>query len=593
MLFGVIFFNLSIISLYFSLILNKKIFVTFPSAIIFIMLLEYIGGLLFDFTKANILIIIISAFCAIKLITKRNNLSKYIDSSIILNLIFYIVSIIILKNKTVVSHNELWTWALIIKTFFIDNDLLKFGTSVVNAGYMPGNGLFCYWFLSHFKNYSDGLVFISNALVHYSLVIACSYFIKSKVRFFYSIIIVLFLSIVSNLIYFYLYVEPLLALYFVLMLLFYINSAKTKKNSIIFMLFTIGLALSKSTAVLFFSAFIISIFLVTKKAKIKFLLPALFSFLFINISYSMYLNINNLNTSWDLYGINITNVIDFFMGKAEAYKYTVFNVYLDCFFKVKESVVYFLKIKIPPIIYLFISLCYLFLVNLIKRKYKLKFIFISVFNINIIYIISLLLMYIFCFDKWESLCLSAFSRYIQVLNIINILACLYVFFSYKIRNLRTINFIKVILLLLLIYLCNNQYLCYKREINKIKKINSLNKEYIDIRKHKHIFKENDKLLVITSKIKDINGEREIAVYKIRYKFAPLNVNMMDKTIVSQEEISDKLLCGYTYIYFDESDDDVINQYKFLSKKIMKNVLYKINKINNNFYITDIINEKEN
>ena len=440
------------------------------------------------------------------------------------------------------------------KTFYFSDELLKFGNSVVNAGYMPGSGIFEYWFANHFNFFKDNLIYIANALFHYSLVISCCFFIKSKnkiIKIMYCILLILLLPIFANTMFHSLYAEPLIALMFSLILLFIVKSKMNIKNSIILMILSCGFMLIKSTIIAFIPIFLLLILFDKReslKVKLNFLLPSLTSILCIYFSWNIYLCLNRLNTPWDCSFINIENIVNFVTGNAAAYQYEGALNFLKSFFYTKE---YYIKL------------------------YNCKISF-SVFFV-VTFIFSLFIMYVFSFTKWETLSLSALSRYIQVITIINVTICFYTFFSYNNKN-KIINCLKIILPVIIILLGYNGKNYYEIQRNSIKKWNkTFIEKYEELEKIN--FQKNDKILVITKKINDINGHREIETYKIRYKLIPVKVNLMDKTIVSQDEIKDKLLCGYTYIYFLNSQDEVIEQFNFLSKeKLQNNKLYKISNL---------------
>lgn len=589
MIFLLIYVKLLIISGFLCHILNKKLSLTFPLSIIFIIFSEYIFGIILNLKAANYFINFFVIFCIFYLICiqKRIKTNRYIDSSFILTSIFYIISIILLKEKSVLSHNELWTWGLTAKNFYISNNLLKFGTNVTNAGYYPGTGLFEYWFSSHFKNFYDGLIFISNALFQYSLTISIGYLIKSKFKFFISLILIFILPSVSNLIFHSLYVEPIIALLFCNISLFLINYKITIKNTIISIILFSGLTLIKSSSVILILILeLLILFKNNEKAeeRLKLCLNNLIIILFIIFSWDIYLTVNNINSAWDTSNI-VNNILVYIKGQADSYKYSIHIIFSKIFLYTEPSVIHLYKLKISELFIIVLPLIYMYSVLKHKKDYKIKELFYLISLVNVLYILGLYLMYLFSFSKWEALCLSAFCRYIQVLNIINLVFCTYVFFTYtnlfKKRN--KISIITVVIFLICFISINRFY--YTEQYDGIKKYNQIsNTQYKDLEKNKNLFNQNDKLLVITPKMVSKNGIREILVYKIRYKYAPLKVNFINETLVTEEKIKDKLACGYTYIYFLDSNEEVIKQYSFLSdKKIEKNKIYKIITKNNQHF----------
>ena len=435
-----IFSYIFIIALWLAKVLKHKISLTFSLAFIFIMIVLYISGLMGSLITGDIVlkIIVCGCLCDLYFTRKSYKLTDLTDSSIFLLIIFYIISIYLFKDNIPLQHNEIAHWALSVKNFYISNSLSK--TNDLHVGYMPSVGLLGYWFLRFFKSFSDNMIYIVNSFFTYSLVISICYQIKAKQKFFISVITIFLLPSVSNIVFNYLYIEPILALLFVLGLIFLINNEKNSGNSIILLLVVVGLSLLKKVSILF----VVMLFLPvlsdkneTWENKMKFILPSLTACILINCYWKDFLIFNNLCQARDISGINFHNVINFIQGKGEPYQYSVITNIFNALIGKGYSTIKYSGYVIPNIYFFFPSIICMASCAVWAREHKIRQFISAIIAFNIVYILSLTITYMFSFAEWETTTLSGFKRYFQVINIVNLLGIIYIYcFPVILLNLR-------------------------------------------------------------------------------------------------------------------------------------------------------------
>ena len=592
MIYALIIIKLYTIALFLSVLLKKNTDLTFPLAGIFIVIIKYLFGLFIPFGYAHIFINISCILCGlylIRFIIKNNYkaISTYISKSVILLILLYIISIHALNSRGMEQINQLGTWGLMAKNFYLNDSFFKFGTNAIYTGYMPFMALFDSWFLSHFKDFHDGLIYIGNSLFNLSLIISICSMFKCKYKVLITILAILLLPFVSNAIFTYLYVEQTIALLFSFGLIYIIQSeTKNRTDITIIGLIATALFLVKSSTTLFI-AILLCPFLLNKndeiKLRIKKIIPIIVSVLFIKISWSIYLDINNLNSAWDTYNLTINNLINFISGNGDKYQYVTLKNFLKALINNPLMGIRYGKIHIPFLYLFLITVAFIGIVYAKTKEKELKELFIYIVTMNMLFTLGLLLMYVFIFSVWEAVTLSAFIRYIQILSITNLILFLYVYFSYNIFPMtkqETENAIKIIIASLLIL--NPSW--YIESLIKSEKYNNKTNTGLNAYKHctnyKNIINKNDKLLLVTDGI--YARDREKNLLTLRYVISPIKVYISARAPREEKEIINKLLCDYNYIFFDKYSGNLISKYQFLSKdKIKINNLYKIIKYDNN------------
>ena len=590
MIFLLIFIELLIISTSLSIITDKKISITFPLSIILITLCEYIFGILsyLSYASCIINILTIASFIHILIFIYKyslTNLKKYFDTSVIALIIMYGVSVVFLQERVISRRDELTFWAILPKTMLIENHLPKFGSNMVITGYTPFTGLWSYWFCNHFNNFYDGLIFISNALLQLSLTVSVIYQFKTKYKFITSFAAIFLFYLIADYSYNYIYVETPIALLFSFALLFWINNEKSTKNTIIMALIASSLFLIKSTAIIFSAAILINIFISAKnEKKYKNFIIALIILISFKLSWTLYLNVNHLCLPYDTTTLNIKNIINYFSGLNPSYQYKIPKDMLLYLINNHYALVKYINIKIPCFILYAFTLIYIFCVYNIKKERQLKTILFNLIFLYCSYFLALIIMFQFCFSQWEIAEFAGLQRYIQLLNIISAAMLFYVYISYdmfKKTNHNTEKYIKTSLIIIILSFCISEYnekIFKYKDINK-RTINAIKRnEYI--KSYKNILTKEDKILLITDKVNSQHVTREQQLHQSRYEIVPYRIYMFNDTLTTKEQIIDKLACGYTYIFFWDSEEKLLEQFQFLSdRKLVTNKIYKVEKIN--------------
>ena len=237
-----VYLNLILIAFAISIKFDKKIDLTIFISIAFIAIIEYFISIIISLKVANIVITLISITCFIYLlyITVKSNwktVFNKITPGFILLTGLYIITILLYKEKMVTQHNELGCWALIVKNMNYYDSLPKLNTSMLHIGYTPITGLWHYWFSTFFNQFSDGNLYISSALLQYSLVIAITSFIKGN-KFKNVLINITFITMlftVSFLIFTSLYVDTILGLVTILGIIYILKLTEIKDKDLFIM----------------------------------------------------------------------------------------------------------------------------------------------------------------------------------------------------------------------------------------------------------------------------------------------------------------------------------------------------------------------
>lgn len=581
-----IYLNLIVMALAITIKFELKIEISVLITIIGISLTQYFIALFSNLVIGNIVVFIVFLFSFIYLfyIWVKNKNIKEITNNITIELILfticYILSIIIFKEKVAVRHNELSNWALVVKNISSMEQLPKINSNMLYVGYPLIIGIWEYWFSHFFSVFTDGNLYIANAILQFALITAIVGQIKAKTKLIKVItymIIIEFLYIGSKLIFSTLFVDITLSLITIFSFVYIDKLNKINiKDIVIITLILSFLVLVKTTGILF--AFIIIVFLFwsikeheTMKNRLKVIASIMIGILCIKLTWTIYLRINCLNQAWDMSGFKIENIINFIMGNGKAYQYEVLPRFLKEFAIGNNITLFF--INFSGFVIMILTLVFMITLYYVKKDNKIKKITQIVFLTDVIFLLGLLLMYIFSFAQWEANTLSAFTRYIDTLNVINIGVLVYVYLD-RVKNKKGI-----ILICILIILINIQY-TFVNEIIHFKSINqetqAIRDRYNTIQKYKKVLTQQDKVLLITETIEEQDGDSEIDLLHLKYMITPYRLYMYSKIDSTKDEIITKLKCGYTYIFFYQVDLQIQEKYKFLiDDEIKSETLYRI------------------
>ncbi len=585
---------------------DKKLDFTIFLSIAGIAVIEYVCGIFFNLIVANVIIYMLAGASFIYLILKcirekgiKNILNKITPGSVLLTII-YIVAIILYKEKLVTQHNEVGAWALLVKYLKQTHDLPKYGSSMIYTGYIPLTGLWHYFVSTFFNTFSDGNLYISSALMQYSMAIALMSFIKfkdSKESILANLLNIFSLFMVCYLIFTSLYVDTTLGLAFALGLIYTYNISELKISDMIaFAFINLFLVLIKDSGMLF-SAILIVMFGInelikskrengntSKKKLVIYLVILVLVILLSRTMWGIYLDANNLNSSGDTSQVNITNLLDLATGKAPKYRYETLKNFGE-YLLVDENFELF-GVNISFALWTLINVAVILITYIVKKDKNILKILIGVLVANVAFLIGTLVTYLFVFAQWEAEVLSAFNRYTRTPIIISTAAMIYVVVNYY-------NHKKLIVgILLLAVLISSD----KRAINeiirnkeKIQEYRDIRSEYMGIEKYREILTEQDKIWLVVSYEDDVNNRiiREVDLLRFKYQIFPYKVGMLFELCATEEQIIDKFKVGYTYIYFLKGTKEVYDRFNFLldeKQEIEQDKLYKVINENNNWKI---------
>ncbi len=604
---GYIWMYLVLMTIAFALAIKteKKVDFTIFLSIAGIALIEYVCGLLINLIVANIIIYILAGICLIYLTSKcireksiKCILNKITPGSILLTVI-YIVTIILYKEKLVTQHNEVGAWALLVKYLRDTHELPKYGSSMIYTGYVPLAGLWHYFVSTFFSNFSDGNVYISSALMQYSMAIATMSFIKFKdwkESILSNLLNIFSLFMVCYLIFTSLYIDTTLGLAFALGLIYIYNIDKLKLSDMIaFSFINLFLVLIKDSGILFSVILIILLGINeifknrdeekknTKKIVIYFVVLILL-IVMSRTAWGIYLDVNNLNGSGDTSQVNITNVLDLITGEAPKYRYETLKNFGQYLLTGKNFELFGVNISIA--LWTLINVVVILITYIVKKDKNILKILMGILVANIAFLLGTLATYLFIFAQWEAEVLSAFSRYTRTLVIINTIAMIYVIVNYYEHK----KLISVAMLIAVVIASDkrgiNEIIQNKENIQTYKEIRE---EYMGIEKYREVLTEKDKIWVVASYEEDANNRiiREIDLLRFKYQIFPHKVGMLFELHATEEQIIDKFKVGYTYIYFLKGTKDVYDRFNFLldeGREIEQDKLYKVINENNNWKI---------
>ena len=567
-----IYFIIIIISMMFSLKLHKKIGVTFFITIATISLIEFLLGIvgLLKFTKYLIFVITwIGIVYIIYNFNKNKNVKEYLKRNICDLLFFTIIYFllnIILKNKQIINHNELGHWGLLVKNIFYSDSLPKVNTNLIYVGYPPIVGIWEYFFCNFFYLFKDEYLYIAHSVLQFSLILGTTALLNKNSL--YSILInILLTSILFScnfLMFDTLLVDVTISLIFIFLIMYIYNMDKVNKVDFIILTILFSfLILVKEISFLFV---IIGLFylliLQIKHFKGNLLkifevifLMFLIIFLFKNL-WTLHLDLNNLNQAFDSSGLSMENIFNYIRGNGKAYQYEIIPKYFNKLFK--YGIFEIGNIKISMVFVMVVSNLSILIIYFIKKDKKILNLFTTLLILDCIYILGLLIIYIFSFAEWEAKILLAFERYIQTIAVVNILLMVLIL----IDNIK-FKIISIIILFTIFNLNNNAFKNIETKINwNTKNITEISNYYIDIEEYYGLFKNDDKIYVISEFENPI--EREIVLLNLKYRIVPFKVCFSDSEDIDKEGLEDKLKCGYTYVYMYNCSNENLEKYKQLN-----------------------------
>lgn len=580
---------ITIISFAISLKLNMRIAITVLITMFSLSLMQYVLGIVGLLATGKIFTYILMMLCFIYVvykIVKEKNMKVFLKENLLDLLVFfitYLVTIIVLKDKMVTTHNELSHWALSVKEMLYNNVLSS--DNLLYAGYPPIMRVWGYWFCNFFSDFKDGYIYISNAILQASIVNGIVLLIckKKMIQSVLSIVLANVMMFVTSFLYYTsLFPDVMLSLLFVLCIAYMYDKTKLGLTDVVILtVVLVFIELTKEIGLLFICVILLYYLMhqkeyVDKKSYLLFTVIIMFSVVLLaKTTWTTYLRLNNQLQAWDMSGLNIKSIVGFLLGKGEEYQYDTVIKYFKSICTSENIKVF--KINLPVIYIIIITLLLMYVMYRVKNNSnKIKKVLIATMVFDTVFIIGLLVMYMFSFAEFEAKELSAFVRYIQMVDIINIGALLIIIMD---NNLN--SYILVVTIVILQLSNNRPYTTFmKYKYNNLLSLRT-RKQYENIIKYKELFNEQDKIYIVTDYSNDQYEERkrELALLNIRYELVPYKTYMLDIEDKGIDTIIEKLQCGYTYVYFNRATNAVIEKYDQLlsdsTERITTGALFKI------------------
>ena len=582
--FILIFVIIYIISIFLTILLNKKIDLVIPITIVGMILIVYVFGI---FRNLNIgvkilkLITIILGIFIIYKITKsiKNKKTKeffknIITPGIIIYILFFIINVVLNKNRLLELYDNFNHWVLIVKNMFLYNGYGILENSIISFNeYPPFTATFQYILLNFKGQYSEDVIIMAQNILYISMLMPLFHKVEwksGKRKLFYIIPTVILLPMFFYR-YFYtdLLVDGFIGILFALGLYEIFRNDENKKYKYgILGAYVIALSLTKNIGIIFGVLLIILeiINLIIKRNNkykkdfIGILIIIIALVIFVGVWYLL-VNIHNSELMWDE-----TQKVQF----DEEYKKNVIeSIIQEVFSGSKEITVQNLSTFVLFIMYITYSIfLYQKCKNYIKEKVRLKSMLILMPIVMICYFLGMIYTYIYLFKPDETIILSSYSRYISCVLLAG-------FFLNTIILEEIIEwknyYIFLVIMIILTFLpfedIQNRYIEFnKYNISVMAKRN----EYGKITKYKKQLNENDIIYIVSNKFDNL------------YAIALSKYEMMPIKIISEEDDSYEniLKNEVTYIYIlnnDIAEENEIKNILNLDVEFKEDSLYKIKK----------------
>ncbi|MGL5350480.1 MAG: hypothetical protein ACRDA0_07965 [Cetobacterium sp.] len=562
-------------------ILDLKIEEALPISNFIIIIVLYFSGILFLNLNIGLIALgILTLGVLVKFFKdKKNKKTNFFTKiGLIYFCVIFLFSILFPYNREFVSWDEFSHWGLVVKNMYTLNSFgnLKEATTLFK-GYPPAMSIFQYFFIKLSGTYRENLAFSAMIFFNLSLFSLLLKNIKNLIEaILLSVLIIGFSSFISLGVYSTIYID--LSLGFLSAYILFINFKNEVTNKISIVNLSLALfilPLMKSSGTFLGVMILILILLDLSEEEIqikeKFLKASILVLFIIAGKYSwdIYTKLtSDFTGAWGgMKNFTLTKILNFWLiASGEKYQFEVksnfinalsekrFDIFLINYYKVSMLSISLIVIFISILIYL----CF-------EKNRKLKRSLLYVNFIGLIYIFSLLNLYIYTFSEYEAVRLASFERY---LNTYLVLISTFLFYVI-INEVNKFNkkILKVFLLFIIIIGLKIQYKNIKLEFfKKIKRI-EFNENL------KRVINKNDKLYFICQAS---NGyEYWVARYEytpahmienwswsIGEKYSAEDVWTQNITLDQFEENLKKA----TYVYLYKIDEKFIEKYGDIFKE---------------------------
>ena len=584
--FMLVFAIIYIISIFLTIVLNKKIDLVIPITIVGMILIVYVfgicGNLNIGVQILKIITIILGIFTIYKMAKSIKNktikdfLKNILTPGIIIYILFFIINVVLNKNRLLELYDNFNHWVLIVKNMFLYNGYGILENSIISFNeYPPFTATFQYILLNLKGQYSEDIIIMAQNILYISMIMPLFHKVEwksGKRRLFYIIPTAILLPMFFYR-YFYtdLLVDGFIGILFALGLYeIFRNDENKKYKYCILGAYIISISLTKNIGIVFGAVLVILeiINLIIKRKEIvniKKDFIGIFIIIIILIifvgGWYLLVNIQNSELMWDETQMTQDD---------EDYRQTVIGSIIQEFFEPKQEItVQNLSTLVLFIMYITYSIfLYQKCKNRIEEKARLKSILILMPIVMICYFLGMVYAYISLFTPDETIILSSYNRYISCMLLAG-------FFLNTIILEEIIEwknyYIFLVIAILLIFVpfedIQNRYIKFNRyNISVMAKRN----EYGKISKYKNQLDENDVIYMVSNKFDNL------------YAIALSKYEMMPIKIISEEDDSYESILKdeVTYIYIlnnDVSEENKIKNILNLDIEFEEDSLYKIEK----------------
>ena len=365
------------------------------------------------------------------------SLGKIVFSPV--SILFFVAGIflgLVFTNMMSYHWDEMTHWALVVKNMFEYDNFGNLGdTTTMFNQYVPATGVFMYAFQFFGDTFINGHLYAAFDVLLLSMMLPITELFKNKLSL-RAIIATLAFMLWPCVLKFTLYCELLVdGLLGVSLAYLYLTYITDKNNPDYFTILTLALGAFfitqiKSTGIVMviFGILYITVdvltrnrekinYFIKKKSNIAMMALFVFMIVFAKVSWSMYIDANDVRAGWDSSELTMGNLIKY-ITEPDEFQQTVTQRFFKTFFIGKFYYEYGAYLQIPQILMFAIIGTVSFL---LARKMKNKAFGIAntVYSIVIIFGfgIAMLILYIFSFSYRESLGIAAYPRYMSAMTI--------------------------------------------------------------------------------------------------------------------------------------------------------------------------------
>ena len=628
----IIFLIVASIAAFLAKVSNKKIDITIPISVMLIVLIIYPFGF---FNRLDIGVYVVEIISAISLIyliyrfiksIKNKNVLDFFKNlftpGLVVYVLFYLYFIYINRNRLFSSWDEFSHWGLIVKNMFIYNSYGTNPETIVSfRDYPPFTAIFEFFSQKVVNTYSEGRIIVAMNLLYVSMMLPIFKNIEwkkglSKLLIYIPIVFILPLCMYGSF-YTTIYVDAMLGIFMAYILYSYFTMKEDIMKHLGIGLGLVSLPLIKSAgtglAIFVIAIIFVDIIYQYKKSKDdkkifhkKLICFATYILCFLvgKYSWDIHLTFTQTKPYWETNLISIKNIISLITGKGYGYQYLTIKNFIERFFfepiGIGSGSLTNFTILIGFALYsaYTIYLIYRKKKNNVYKRYILVDFLLIIFYL--IYMISLLILYLFIYGEYEAITLASYARYsyIPLLGMYafnTLLICDILKDIKKDKN----DFIVIAIFLIAILPIDKVINLTIRNDVSIENALSIRAQYSDIQKYKYLLTGQDNVYYISC------GSDGFDHHVTKYEIIPNNLlstagwspgkprnegDIWSKD-TSVEEFESELIkqeCSYVYIY--RADEIFKEKYidLFESKESIKNeTMYKVDESGNNIKLVDV------